>query len=220
MKPLFVAIEGIDGAGKGTTTRNVKALLEQRGLNVATLSFPNYGATQAARSIEAMLNGQFMPTSAYHIATLFSLDRAETLAGKAPWDCDVVVCDRYTASNAAFQGARLPAAELDSFLSWLFDYEFSRLGLPRPDLQVLLKIDPKTASALVLKKGQRDYTDKDQDLFETDARYQESVAAAYDRISAHPLAGRWEVVAVDSGGDLRTPEVIAADVVERVLARL
>jgi hypothetical protein len=46
------------------------------------------------------------------------------------------------------------------------------------------------------------------------------VAAAYDRISAHPLAGRWEVVAVDSGGDLRTPEVIAADVAERVLARL
>ena len=220
MKPLFIAIEGIDGAGKGTTTRNVRTILEAQGLTVSTLSFPNYGKTRAAQSIEEMLNGSFTPSSPYHIATLFSLDRAETLAVSPIEGFDVFICDRYTASNAAFQMARLPPPARDDFLSWLFDYEYNRLNLPRPDLQILLKIDPETASLLVLQKGQRSYTDSEKDLFEGDASYQDEVSRAYEQVPRHPLAGAWKVVTVGAGRDLRSPHDIAKDVADLVLARL
>lgn len=208
---IMVAIEGIDGSGKGTATRAVCALLEQAGLSVATQSFPNYGKTAAAHAVQAVLNGEVKVESAYYLASLFSLDRAETfITAKLP-DVDVVVFDRYVLSNAAFQMVRLPEDERDAFLNWLFDYEYERLGVPRPDLNILMRIDPEIATQLVAKKAARSYTTATRDAFEADSTYQQRVSDAYSSIAARQVNGPWAIVEVADSDGMKTPDAIAAE---------
>ena len=208
---IMVAIEGIDGSGKGTATRAVCALLEQAGLSVATQSFPNYGKTAAAYAVQAVLNGEVKVDSAYYLASLFSLDRAETfMTAKLP-DVDVVVFDRYVLSNAAFQMVRLPEDERDAFLNWLFDYEYERLGVPRPDLNILMRIDPEIATQLVAKKAARSYTTATRDAFEADSTYQQRVSDAYSSIAARQVNGPWAIVEVADSDGMKTPDAIAAE---------
>ena len=208
---IMVAIEGIDGSGKGTATRAVCALLEQAGLTVATQSFPNYGKTAAAHAVQAVLNGEVKVESAYYLASLFSLDRAETfMTAKLP-DVDVVVFDRYVLSNAAFQMVRLPEDERDAFLNWLFDYEYERLGVPRPDLNILMRIDPEIATQLVAKKAARSYTTAIRDAFEADSTYQQRVSDAYSSIAARQVNGPWAIVEVADADGMKTPDAIAAE---------
>lgn len=213
---FVVAIEGIDGSGKGTTTRGVRARLEASGLSVATLSFPNYGRTAAARAITEVLNGTVAVADAYYLAGLFALDRAETFIAEPLPAVDVVIFDRYTLSNAAFQMVRLPEDQRDGFLAWLFDFEYRRLKVPEPDLNILMRIAPETATALVARKAARDYTDQTRDAFEADAGYQRRVADAYSDIAARQLNGPWSVVEVadvDAGAEaLKAPDVVAAEV--------
>ena len=45
-----------------------------------------------------------------------------------------MLSDRYTTSNAVHQGAKLPESEQPAFFDWLYDLEYVKLGLPRPDL--------------------------------------------------------------------------------------
>ena len=45
----------------------------------------------------------------------------------------IVIADRYTTSNAVHQCSKLPPEQWESFLGWLFDFEFHLLGLPAPD---------------------------------------------------------------------------------------
>ncbi|RYG10332.1 MAG: hypothetical protein EON96_16910, partial [Caulobacteraceae bacterium] len=193
---FIVAIEGIDGSGKGTTTRGVKARLEAAGLSVATLSFPNYGKTAAARAITEVLNGEIKVDDAYYLAGLFALDRAETFIAAPLPPVDVLIFDRYTLSNAAFQMVRLPVEAQDAFLTWLFDFEYARLGVPEPDLNILMRIAPQAATDLVARKDARSYTEAKKDAFEADSGYQARVAEAYSTIAARQLNGPWAIVEV------------------------
>jgi dTMP kinase len=208
---IMVAIEGIDGSGKGTATRAVCALLEDAGLTVATQSFPNYGKTAAAHAVQAVLNGEVKVDSAYYLASLFALDRAETFLTSTMPQVDVVVFDRYVLSNAAFQMVRLPEDERDAFLTWLFDYEYGRLGIPRPDLNILMRIDPEIAARLVARKAARSYTTATHDAFEADDTYQQRVSDAYSSIATRQINGPWAVVEVADADGMKTPEAIAAE---------
>ena len=50
----------------------------------------------------------------------------------------IILADRYVSSNAIHQMVKLSRDQWDSFLTWLDDYEFEKLGLPRPDLVLYL----------------------------------------------------------------------------------
>lgn len=77
---LLVAVEGVDGAGKNTLTRKVSALLESSGKHVSHIAFPRYGTLHADLAAVA-LHGEMgdLVESAYAMATLFALDRRESL---------------------------------------------------------------------------------------------------------------------------------------------
>ena len=55
----LIAIEGIDGAGKGTQAGRLVSSLLNMGLNVDTLQFPRYSATTFGSAIGDFLNGRF-----------------------------------------------------------------------------------------------------------------------------------------------------------------
>ena len=81
----------------------------------------------------------------------------------------VVLSDRYTTSNAVHQGAKLPPEEQPAFFDWLYDLEYVKLGLPRPDLVIFLDVDLKTSEARMRHRQQK--TGKSGDIHERDTEY-------------------------------------------------
>ncbi|HZK32065.1 MAG TPA: dTMP kinase, partial [Corynebacterium sp.] len=131
---MIIAVEGIDGAGKNTL---VTVLRREVGAEV--LSFPRYEASIHAQLAQEALHGRMgdLTDSAYAMATLFALDRHGSREQLAEYvdSGRVLLLDRYVASNAAYSLARTGE---ESVVDWVAELEFERLGLPRPDLQVLL----------------------------------------------------------------------------------
>ena len=131
---MIISIEGIDGAGKNTLVRALTSRID-----ASTLTFPRYDTSIHAQLAARALHGQMgdLVDSAHGMATLFALDRygaREVLDRYADSD-EVLLLDRYVASNAAYTAARLKD---DAAFDWVYDLEFGQLGLPVPHLQVLL----------------------------------------------------------------------------------
>src|SRR5262249_8987980 len=142
-----------------------------------------------------------------YYAAAFALDRFESLP--ALQTSDVLICDRYVASNLAFQLARLPEADWPAFADWLEDFEFGRLGLPRPRLNFYLDIRLEAAEKLIKAKGGRDYTKDEFDQFERDRVYQQKAVRAYQTLIGQKRCGEWKSISMHDKDALRTPDAIA-----------
>ena len=78
---VLIAIEGIDGAGKGTQAAQLISGLRERGLSANSLQFPRYSATTFGRSIGDYLNGRFGALDQVHpqlASVLYAGDRFES----------------------------------------------------------------------------------------------------------------------------------------------
>ncbi|MBO0881508.1 MAG: dTMP kinase, partial [Mycobacterium sp.] len=141
---MLIAIEGVDGAGKRTLSMGLRAAFEAGGRSVATLAFPRYGRSTVADVAAEALRGQHgdLTSSVYAMAMLFALDRAGAIEEirQLCRDYDVVILDRYVASNAAYSAARLRQGADGEVVGWVHEIEYRRFGLPTPDWQVLLGV--------------------------------------------------------------------------------
>jgi dTMP kinase len=193
---MLIAIEGIDGSGKATQT----ALLAERaaacGLKTASFSFPGYGKNPLGDAVGMYLNGDFGDKGALppHLtALLFAGDRYTACDDirKAVHTNDLVILDRYVASNLAYQGARLPPEQWGDFFAWVSAVEFGVFKLPRPDLSIYLDMPVKTARRMIAKRRQRSYTALQEDLHEKDEPYLVRCAEVYRYVIDHDIAGPW-----------------------------
>ena len=119
---MLIAIEGVDGAGKRTLVEKLAQVFQAAGMSVATLAFPRYGRSVTADVAAEALHGEHgdLASSVYAMAMLFALDRAAAVGeiealGR---DHDVVILDRYVASNAAYSAARLHEDAAEVLRSW------------------------------------------------------------------------------------------------------
>jgi dTMP kinase len=212
---MLIVLEGVDGAGKATQLALVSERLREEGLAIERVSFPRYQEGVFAASVARFLNGGFGDPGTlppHFPALLFACDRLEHRREllDALDRSDLVLADRYVASNAAYQGARLDAPERDAFLEWLLDVEYGVFELPRPALQVHLRVDVATARGLVAGKPERGYTTRKHDVLEDDDALQRAVARLYEEFAARSFGGPWSVVEVcDEAGRPRAPEGIA-----------
>jgi dTMP kinase len=196
-----MVIEGLDGAGKRTLTEGLRAALEADGKSVTTLAFPRYGASVHADLAAEALHGRHgdLTDSVYAMATLFALDRAgakdeiERLSATH----DVVILDRYVASNAAYSAARLHQGIDGEVVDWVYSLEFGRFGLPRPDHQLLLNVSPALADQRARRRAEQE-ADRARDAYERDRGLQQRTAEAYAGLAAANWAGAWVVVAPDA----------------------
>jgi dTMP kinase len=194
---VLIAIEGVDGAGKRTLAQGLRAALEAAGRSVATLAFPRYGQSVAADVAAEALHGQHgdLASSVYAMAMLFALDRA----GGADQirdlrrDHDVVILDRYVASNAAYSAARLRQQADGEVVGWVHDIEYRRLHLPVPDWQVLLGISAELADQRARHRARHDAS-RARDAYERDTELQQRTGAVYAGLAAAGWGGRWLVV--------------------------
>ena len=181
---FLVAIEGIDGSGKGTQARELVDRLGADDVSTTLLSFPRYSDTLFGAAIGEFLNGAFGPLDAVApqlAATLYAGDRYESrpVLLDALEKHEVVVCDRYVPSNLAHQGARVNSTLRTALLAWIQQIEYDVFALPRPDAVVWLDLPAQVTRTLIARKAARDYTNKAADLQEADTEYQASVRTVY-----------------------------------------
>lgn len=218
----FLAIEGIDGAGKRTQIDLLCRLLRKRGVAFTRFSFPRYSSFYG-RMVGRFLNGDFgrlAHVDAHFSALLYAGDRLEAKSEleRALAKGRVVVADRYAASNLAHQGARVPQQRREEFLKWLLELEYKVHRIPREELIVLLRVPAAQAQRLVERKTQRDYTRKKKDIQEADLKHLEEAAKVYDRLARGP---RWLTIECfdAAAGKLRQPDEIHRELVQRIEAR-
>jgi dTMP kinase len=203
---MLVAIEGIDGSGKGTQAGRLTERLRLEGVSVELLSFPRYQATRFGKAIGDFLNGRFGPLDQVHpilASLLYAGDRFESreVLKAAIQANEVVVLDRYVASNIAHQGAKLTGSLRQELKEWVETVEFDIFALPKPDLVVLLDLPAEAAQKLIAKKSARSYTDKKADLQEADGAYLAEVRRVYLELAANEP--RWRIVPCLKNGTLR-----------------
>jgi dTMP kinase len=197
---VLIAIEGVDGAGKRTLSWGLQAAFQAAGKSVAALAFPRYGRSVTADVAGEALRGQHgdLASSVYAMAMLFALDRAGAVAEieKLRGDYDVVILDRYVASNAAYSAARLHQDASGEVVAWVYDIEYRRLRLPMPDYQVLLDVSAELAGQRARRRAAQE-VGRDRDAYERDDDLQQRTGAVYAGLAAAGWGGRWQVVGAD-----------------------
>ncbi|MCG6157417.1 dTMP kinase [Rubinisphaera margarita] len=180
----FVAIEGIDGSGKGTQTAALVDFFQTSGLSTGTITFPRYSETLTGKQIGRFLDGQFGTLENLHpipISLMYATERFESrdvICQKLD-DHDLLIADRYVGSNFAHQGARLLGAERQEFLQWIEQVEYGIFKVPRPDLVIVLDLPAEVSAERVARKNARDYTRQVTDLHESDCDYLIGVRDVY-----------------------------------------
>jgi dTMP kinase len=197
---VLIAIEGVDGAGKRTLSEGLRIAFEAAGMSVATLAFPRYGRSVTADIAAEALHGEHgdLASSVYAMAMLFALDRAGATGEIEALrrDHDVVILDRYVASNAAYSAARLREDAAGPAVAWVHELEYRRLRLPPPDWQVLLAVSTELAARRALHRAEQE-PGRARDSYERDDELQRRTGAVYAELAAGGWGGRWLGVDAD-----------------------
>ena len=215
----LIAIEGIDGSGKGTLAKTLAELLRRDGQTVSVIRYPRYRSGPFGRMIGAYLNGKGcgFEQEPYAIASLYALDRRDGLPSLETCHAqdDWVILDRYIASNVAYQCARLSAQCCDDpaardLADWIIDYEVCRLGLPVPDLSFYLDSPVEVSGKLIARKGGREYTELEKDRNEADTDLLAGANLWYRwLVSQETRLGPWRHLPITDGDGLKPPREIA-----------
>jgi dTMP kinase len=198
---MIIAVEGIDGAGKNTLVTAVSEELRRRGHSVGTMTFPAYRQTMFADFADQALHGQLgdAADSAWAMALLFALDRRERRQAieTAARENDVLIIDRYVASNAAYSQAR---TQDSAIVEWIEKTEFGEFQLPLPDVQVCLATSVEVAAGRA-RHREATVTERVRDAYEKDSSLQERTLAAYLQFAETSWQSPWLVLTGDGGAD-------------------
>ena len=182
---FFIALEGTDGSGKTSQFKLLLKSLRVAGKRVVPTDFPQYGQL-SARLVEQYLNGKFgsaREVGPYRASLFYALDRFEAASQMRQWlkQGRIIVSNRYVLSNAAHQGGKIASRTARKlYWRWLFNLEYKILGIPQPDLTILLHVPAGIAQNLVDKKGPREYLKGvKRDIHEADLRHLKDAERTY-----------------------------------------
>lgn len=171
----LIVIEGTDGSGKSTQFRSMTDRLTRENIDFRTLVFPRYQEESSAL-IRMYLSGEFgtkpSDVNAYAASAFYAVDRFASY--KQDWgqwyeDGGLILSDRYTTSNAVHQAAKEPENGRGEYLKWLYEFEYDKLGLPRPDLVIYLDVPTDFTEKLMRHREQN--TGTQADIHEKDMAY-------------------------------------------------
>ena len=214
----LIVIEGIDGSGKSTHVELLREKLEKTGSQCVKIKLPCYTDNSSAL-VKMYLNGEFgshpQDVNAYAASSFFSVDRYASF--KKHWGADynsgkLILADRYTTSNAVHQMTKLKKENWDSYLDWLFDFEYNLMGIPAPDCVIFLDMPVDVSQKLMTKRYSGDENKKD--VHERDIEYLLSCSEAA-RYACEKLG--WNLIKCSENGEPRSIEAIAEDICNTVM---
>ncbi len=217
----LIVIEGTDGSGKSTQFSLLSQRMEKEGHAFRHIVFPRYNQESSAL-IRMYLGGQFgsnpADVNAYAASSFYAVDRYASY--KQDWgqwyeNGGIVLSDRYTTSNAVHQASKEPAEKRQEFLKWLYEFEYDKLGLPKPDLVIYL--DMPTDFTEKLMRSREEKTNTHADIHEKDMAY---LATCRQTGKAAAEYYGWTVISCVRDGAMRTIEDIHEELYLRVMACL
>ena len=214
----LIVIEGTDGSGKSTQFRILSQHLEKDNISFKHLVFPRYSEESSAL-IRMYLGGQFgaKPTdvNAYAASSFYAVDRYASY--KMDWGQwyeagGLILSDRYTTSNAVHQASKESGATMEQFLHWLYDFEYEKLGLPKPDLVIYLDVPTDFTEKML--RGREADTNTKADIHEQDMQY---LATCRKTGRAAAKYYGWTVINCVKDGAMRSIEDIHAEIYSHVV---
>ncbi len=217
----LIVIEGTDGSGKSTQFRLLTDRLESEQVKFQKLVFPQYSEPSSAL-IRMYLGGEFgkspSDVNAYAASAFYSVDRYASYRkvwGKWYEEGGLVVSDRYTTSNAVHQASKEPEDKREDFLNWLYDFEYDKLGLPRPDLVIYLDVPTDFTEKMLRHRETETHTHAD--IHEQDMQYL-ATCRRMGRAAAEHYG--WTVIRCVRDGAMRSMEDIHEEIYRHVAACL
>lgn len=214
MRGIIIDIEGLDGSGKETQSRllceNIK---KEYKCGVKYISFPDY-TSKSSTLVKMYLNREFgnNPTdvNAYAASSFFAVDRFSSY--KKDWERDyeqgnIIIANRYVCSNSLYQMPKLKKSEWSNYLTWSYDFEYNKLGLPKPDVTIYLKVPVEVSQGLMEKRYAGDLSRKD--LHESDVNFLSLCANAAEYAAE---SGGWKVIECVDGGKLKSVDRIQEEI--------
>lgn len=213
----LIVIEGTDGSGKSTQFQLLTQRLNRENHAFKRLEFPRYTEPSSAL-IRMYLGGEFGPhpsdVNSYAASTFYAVDRYASY--KQDWgqwyeQGGLVLSDRYTTSNAVHQASKEQGEKQAEFLKWLYEFEYDRLGLPRPDLTIYLDV-PTDFTEKLMRRREHD-TNTQADIHEKDTAY--LTACRRTGRAAAQFYG-WTVIECVKDGIMRSIDEIHEDIYAHV----
>ena len=223
---LFV-LEGVDGSGKSTQISLLSNYFTTGGYKCEYLHFPRTDAPFFGELISRFLRGEFgslNEVDPYLVAMLYAGDRKDASETIKNWlkENKIVLLDRYTYSNIAYQCAKLESKESqDRLLNWILRLEFEHFGIPVPDLNIFLDVPFSFTEKKLLSRRSgtdRNYLDGNSDIHEDSLGFQHKVRDIYLKIAS--TDNKMTVIScMDEDGSMKTPRKISMDIIELIRNR-
>lgn len=163
----LIIIEGLDGSGKSTQTALLEKHLENKKINFKKIKLPDY-ESPSSTLVNMYLGGAFgsdaNAVNAYAAGAFYAVDRFASY--KLNWGSDyengtLILADRYATSNSIYQMEKLDKSEWDAYLDWSADFEYNKIGIPKPDLVIFLDMPVEVSQKLMTSRYGGDEAKKD-----------------------------------------------------------
>ncbi len=213
MEGKLIVIEGLDGSGKSTQINILAEKVSQKNLEYKQIKLPNYDGDSSAL-VKMYLAGEFgknpEDVNAYAASAFYAVDRFASF--KTIWKDDyengkVILADRYTTSNAYHQMIKQPRENWDNYIEWLEDFEYEKIGIPKPDLVIYLDMPVDISQKLMSKRYEGNESKKD--VHEANVNYlnacREAASYAADKMG-------WVKISCAEGENARSIESIADEI--------
>ncbi len=178
-------IDGTDGSGKTTQFALLAKRLKREGRPPATFDFPQYDKP-SSYFVREYLNGRYgtlKEVGPYRASIFYAVDRFDVGPRIKKWlkDGKTVISNRYVSANMGHQGSKIKSpAGRRKFFKWLEEFEYGVMGIPKPDLTLVLHVPAPVAQKLVDKKKSRAYVNgKKRDLHEADLEHLKRAETTY-----------------------------------------
>lgn len=214
----LIVIEGLDGCGKTTQVNLLPEKLKSLGFESKLISFPDY-SDPSSTLVRMYLGGEFGDkpdaVNGYAASLFYAVDRYASY--KRHWadyyeNGGIVVSGRYVESNAYHQMSKLPESEWECYLDWLYETEYEKTAIPRPDAVIFLDMPVEVSTKMVESRYSGDESKKD--IHEKDREY--LLACRKAAAFAAKKCG-WNVINCADGDKPRSIEDISADILKVVL---
>lgn len=222
----LLVIEGLDGAGKSTQIKLLKDFFLKQGYNCEYLHFPRTDTPYFGELIARFLRGEFGSNNdvdPYLVAMLYAGDRKDASDIITDWlkKGNIVILDRYTYSNIAYQCAKLTDWNKQfELMNWILKLEFEHFAIPKPDLNIFLDV-PFTFTETKLSNrrsgNDRNYLNGGHDIHESSLSFQKKVRDMYLRVAEKDK--RLAVInCISKEGGMLFPEEIFEKIVNLIRA--